>query len=227
MKRITLFLMITIIASALAAKEIHSNNGMQEWYPGSIVLKEGETLEGEIKYDLRADAVHLRVNQVIRTFVANQITGFNITQVDVEGKRFFISMPFEATGGYKRPKLFEVIYINEVSLLGREEDAYSTWTTLDPSIDLANSRRRVGRRYSSRYATSNYDYFLSDNKGGITIMKRGVKGVTRAFDNYHKELKTYIRRNKLNIKSVYDMAKIVDYYNSIEKDELLPDKEKH
>lgn len=227
MKRITLFFLITVIASALCASEIESRGGMQEWYPGSIVLKEGETLEGEIKYDLRSDAVHLRVNQLIRTFVANQITGFNITQVDVEGKRFFISMPFEVNGGYKRPKLFEVIYINEVSLLGREEDAYSTWTTLDPTVDLTMIRRRAGRRYSSRYATSNYDYFLSDNKGGITLMKRGVKGVTRSFDDHHKELKTYIRRNKLNIKSVYDMAKIVDYYNNIEKEVVPADKEEH
>lgn len=184
----------------------------QDWCSGSIVLNNGTSIEGELKYDLEAEAVHLKLDGTIRTFVANQIVGFNFLQPEVDRKRYFITLPFEAKGGYKRPKLFEVAYTNEVSLLVREENPYSTWTTMDPSQDLDPVRRYVRRR-----TLLEFDYYLSDKEGNVTMIKnKGAKAVTRSFDNHHKRLKDYIKSEKLKVKQLNDLVKLVHYYNVIE-----------
>ena len=181
----------------------------QAWHTGELTLNDGITLEGKIKYDLETDALHLNSGGNTRTYVANQIEKFHIYQRDIKRQREFISIPFETKAGYKRPKFFEIVYQNATSLLVREVNSFSNQTRVNP---LAT--HGVGRLHRVRVGVVNYDYFLVDNQGNLKLVDKGVKGVARSFENHQKELKSFIRANKLRVKEIDDMIKLVTFYNT-------------
>ncbi|MFY0594278.1 hypothetical protein [Roseivirga sp.] len=182
----------------------------QLWHEGEIVLNDGKAINGKIKYDLAADAVHFDLDGAIRTFVANQIKQFVFFQESIKGKRYFVTIPFAERGNYKRPKLFEIFYSNGTSLLAREEEILSNWTIKDPqSVDGLSRIRRAGRNYG-------YDYFLAGQDGELRKVGNGVKGVVRSFHGHHKKLRTFIKSKKLNVKETWGMVSLVEYYNTLD-----------
>ncbi|WP_141719742.1 hypothetical protein [Roseivirga misakiensis] len=182
----------------------------QVWHEGEIFLKDGERITGRIKYDLTADAVHFDLKGATRTFVANQIQQFFFFQEANKTKRYFITLPFAERGNYKRPKLFEIFYSGDVSLLAREEAIFSNWSIRDPEgVGGVRPVRTAGSR-------TNYDFFLIDKKGEVQMIGKGVKKVVRSFKGHHKQLRTFIKSNKLDVKNAWGMINLVEYYNTLE-----------
>ena len=82
----------------------------ESWHRGDLVLSDGNILEGSIKYDLEADAIQLNYDNKILTYAANQLKQFRVFQEDIREYRVFYSIPYVTEYGYKRPKLFELIF---------------------------------------------------------------------------------------------------------------------
>ena len=161
MKKIIVFSLVLASLSEISAQDTWSilEHPSQVWHTGQVLLNDGGLVKGLIKYDLASDAVHFDLDGTTRTYVANQITRFSFFQLSIKANRHFIALPFSEKGDYKRPKLFEIIYEAETSLLAREETLYSNWTKLDP--DGIDGIKRT------RFNGYNYDYFLVEQNEEI------------------------------------------------------------
>lgn len=187
----------------------------ETWHVGSVTLVDGSRLEGNIKYDLAVDALQVQVGKKTLTYSANQIRQFKIFQEDIQLSRVFFSMPFVTETGYRRPKLFEVLFDGRTGLLTREFIGLSTRRIDNPYF-------RGGYRYD-RLRTRNvrvkylaYKFYLVSSDGKIELLGDTKKDVVSAFRKNQGELKRFIKSNKLKMNEVEDMTAIVKHYNDIE-----------
>ena len=100
------------------------------WHEGKIVLLEGDTLRGSVKYDLQQDLVQYGVaNQRTTAFSARKVLFFEIFDNSVRSYRQFFALPFTTTSGYKAPVFFELLEEGKMTLLSRESVEYRTYNS--------------------------------------------------------------------------------------------------
>lgn len=185
------------------------------WHAGSVTLTDGTKLEGNLKYDLPIDALQIIVEEKTLTYPANKIRQFKFFQEDIELNRVFYSMPYVTETGYRRPKLFEVLFNGRTGLLTRESIAVSTRRMDDPYFRGGYRYNPLrGRSVQVRYL--DYKFYLISSDGKIVLLGDSKKDVIAAFKKNHSDLRKYIKSNKLKIGVVEDMTDLVKYYNELE-----------
>ena len=173
------------------------------WHEGKIVLVEGDTLRGSVKYDLQQDLVQYGVaNERTTAFSARKVLYFEIFDNSVRRYRQFFSLPFTATSGYKAPVFFELLEEGKMTLLSRESIEYRTY----------NSPYYMGS-YSRLVLVHKY-YFL-DDKGEISEFNGNKNDLLHMMKNKGDEVEKYIKANKLRHDDKNDFTRIVAYYNSL------------
>jgi hypothetical protein len=173
------------------------------WHEGRIVLLEGDTLRGSIKYDLQQDLVQYGVaNQRTTAFSARKVLFFEIFDTSVRKYRQFFALPFSTTSGYKAPVFFELLEEGKMTLLSRESVEYRTY----------NSPYYMGS-YSRLVLV--YKYFFLDENGNITEFTGNKNDLLNLMNKKADEVEKYIKANKLRYDDKYDFARIVAYYNSL------------
>ena len=173
------------------------------WHDGRIVLLEGDTLRGSIKYDLQQDLVQYGVaNQRTAAFSARKVLFFEIFDTSVRRYRQFFALPFSTTSGYKAPVFFELLEEGKMTLLSRESVEYRTY----------NSPYYMGS-YSRLVLV--YKYFFLDENGNITEFTGNKNDLLNLMNKKADEVEKYIKANKLRYDDKYDFARIVAYYNSL------------
>ncbi|QHT67064.1 hypothetical protein GXP67_10595 [Rhodocytophaga rosea] len=175
------------------------------WYKGTLVLAEGDTLDGDIHYELQSDLVQINTDNTIKTYSARQIWSFQVYDPDMMTDRRFFALPYAVESSYKVPMLFELLTEGNVSLLAREKlvteniPQYSYWSS---------------SRYYTRTRLSN-DFFFGFENGRI----RRYDGSKRDFFYLIKEksgdVKKFVSENRLRYSDKYDLIQIINYYNSI------------
>ena len=173
------------------------------WHEGKIVLVEGDTLRGSVKYDLQQDLVQYGVaNERTTAFSARKVLFFEIFDNSVRRYRQFFSLPFTTTSGYKAPVFFELLEEGKMTLLSRESVEYRTY----------NSPYYMGS-YSRLVLVHKY-YFL-DDKGEIAEFVGNKNDLLHMMKNKSDEVEKYIKANKLRHDDKNDFTRIVAYYNSL------------
>ena len=173
------------------------------WHEGKIILLEGDTLRGSIKYDLQQDLVQYGiVDQRTTAYSARKVLFFEIFDTSVRRYRQFFALPFTTTAGYKAPVFFELLEEGKMTLLSRESVEYRTYSS--PYYMGSYSRLVLVYRY----------YFL-DEKGNISEFSGNKNDLLDLMDKKSEEVEKYIKANKLRYDDKYDFAKIVAYYNSL------------
>lgn len=189
------------------------------FHKGAVFLNDGTTQLGEIKYDLGADAIVVQLpdEKGISTYNANQFKSFRILPFGSELPRVFYTLPFRGENGYRRPKIFEAILDGETSLIGREyiivksrpvNTGFNRRSLYDPFYDP------FGNLYTTKYLS--YELYIVDQEGGIKLLGNRRKDVIHAFEDHHGELRRYIKKEKLRMDRLEDVAQLVDYYNSLD-----------
>ena len=79
------------------------------WHDGKIVLDSGDTLRGNVKYDLQSDLIQLQQDNRLESFSARKVLYFEIFDATVKRYRLFYSLPYSSAGQYKAPVFFELI----------------------------------------------------------------------------------------------------------------------
>src|SRR6187551_1468863 len=80
------------------------------WHDGKIVLAEGDTLKGLVKYDLEQDLVQYSLDEKrIEAFTAKRILFFEIFDTSVHKYRPFYSLPYNTSAGYSTAVFFELL----------------------------------------------------------------------------------------------------------------------
>ncbi len=173
------------------------------WHDGKIVLLEGDTLRGSIKYDLQQDLVQYNeANQQTTAFSARKVLFFEIFDTSVRKYRQFFALPFSTVSTYKAPVFFELLEEGKMTLLARESIEYRTY----------NSPYYIGS-YSRLVLV--YKYFFLDENGDIFEFTGNKNDLLNLMNKKSEEVEKYIKANKLRYDEKYDFAKIIAYYNSL------------
>ena len=156
------------------------------WHEGKIILLEGDTLKGNIKYDLQQDLVQYGIaDQRTTAFSARKVLFFEIFDTSVRKYRQFFALPFTTTAGYKAPVFFELLEEGKMTLLSRESVEYRTYSS--PYYMGSYSRLVLVYRY----------YFL-DEKGNISEFTGNKNDLLNLMNKKSDEVEKYIKANKLS-----------------------------
>jgi hypothetical protein len=175
-------------------------------HDGELVLLNGDTLKGQIKYNLENDLIQLVINETVQTYSARKILYFSIYDKTVDMFRNFYSIPFEVQPNYKIPILFEVLYEGKLSLLARE--AIVTETVPQYSYMYRSSVNMTRTKLD-------YEYYFLDEKGRFTKFNNKKFELYEAMKRKEPQIKQYIKKNKLKVDSRRDLVRIVAYYNAL------------
>lgn len=208
--------LILLMCGNLSAQRLRFQFPSEMWHLGELTLKDGNQLEGTIKYDLQADVIQLRTDERIRTFAASQIEQFRIFQEDIGQYRTFYSISFMNDNGYKRPKLFELVFEGNTSLLAREFISITTRTARNPYFNGTNRFfDPYGGVRSNRVRFLDHNLYLVNSKGQISLLTTNRKDVIYSFEEKHSELKKFIKQQRLKMDKIEDVISLVQHYNQL------------
>ena len=174
----------------------------EQWHDGKVVLDDGDTIRGSIKYDLQ-DLLQMRHQNRMESFSARKVLLFEIFDQGYKRYRTFYSLPYSASGGYKSPVFFEVLTEGKITVLSREKLEYRTYSA---------SPFMYGG-YSNRLILVNI-YFLLREDGNIVDFAGRRNDWLDLMGNRANEVHDYAKDNKLDFDRKYDLKRIIDYYNS-------------
>ncbi|MBL7875532.1 MAG: hypothetical protein JNL53_07690 [Cyclobacteriaceae bacterium] len=178
---------------------------MDLWHTGKTVLDSGDTLRGNLKYDLKNDILQVDLNNKMESYTARKVLFFEIFDETVKKYRLFYSLPYSTAGQYKAPIFFELLVEGKLTVLCRESFEYRT--TSSPLYYYGTY---------SRIVLINKYYLLKEN--GDIIEFQGKKNDW--FDQMQSkksEVAKYAKTNRLDMDEKYDLARVIDYYNSLYK----------
>ena len=186
------------------------------WHPGEVKFQNGNNVSGTLKYDLERDVIQIRVGDRIETYSAQSVSFFEFYQPTLKIKRRFYSLPYINNSGKKIPRFFEVAHEGKMTLLAREYIATST---------SSNYRNNYSRRYSY-YPTAGtnlgnsrrylgYELFFLTENGRIIEYSGKKKELLFILKNKGAEIKNYIKKERLKVDHVKDVAKLTAHYNSL------------
>ncbi|GHM98677.1 hypothetical protein WSM22_01670 [Cytophagales bacterium WSM2-2] len=171
------------------------------WHDGKVVLETGDTIRGNIKYDLQ-DMLQVKHDNRLESFSARKAVFYEIFDAVYKRYRHFYSLPFAVTGAYKTPTFFEVLTEGKITVLSRERIEYRTYSS--PFFYGG---------YSSRMVLVNMFYLLKEN-GNIEEFAGKKNDWYDLMKNRENDVREYVRENKLDFDRKYQLKQIIDYYNS-------------
>jgi hypothetical protein len=206
MKRVVALLFLTTVTVGAYAQQwsLGRQWPMELWHDGKIVLLDGDTLKGKVKYDLQQDAVQYNTSdQRIEAFSARKVLFFEIFDVTVNKYRQFFALPYSANSSYRVPTFFELLEEGKMTLLAREALEYRTTSN---SSYYGGTYTRVELVYT---------YFFLDESGDIKQFIGNKNDLLDLMGNKAEAVEKYMKANRLNHDDKYDFAKIITYYNSL------------
>lgn len=173
------------------------------WHDGKIVLENGDTLKGKVKYNMQTDLVQLDINDQYTSYTARKILSFEIYDKTVRRYRNMYSLPYATSGEYKAPVFFELLEEGKITLLCREALEYRTYSS--------------SFYYYSNYTrlTVVYKYFLLKENGDIVPFNGRKNDWMDLMDDRKEEVQKFVRSNRLDFDEKYDLSRIIAYYNSL------------
>lgn len=200
MRRKVICFLLCLIATATASAQEWP---FEYWHEGKVVLVTGDTLRGNVKYDLQQDLVQYeQSNTKPAVFTARKVLFFEIFDRTVNRYRTFYALPFQATQGYKTSIFFELLEEGKMTLLAREGLEYRTYSS---AYYFGSYSRQV----------LVYKYFFLEENGDIVEFQGNKSDLLSMMGNKSETVEKYIRSNRLKVEEKYDLAKIVAYYNSL------------
>lgn len=162
-----------------------------DWYPGSLVLKSGKVLRGQISVNYEHDVVLFRLGHEDMVYPAHKVRSFSITDAQAEAKRSFISLQI-SIGAATTFRFYEIILEGKMSVLRRQRVVW----------------------YSVHLDEDTFDYFVHNGRDvtPMQIFKRKVlPGMLRASET---QLATYVREQHLSKHRLPHLIRIINQYNT-------------
>lgn len=194
---------LLLIMVCIAAPSWGQQFAFEFWHTGRAVLDTGDTLRGNIKYELQSDILQVQANKKLESFTARKVLFFEIFDETVKRYRNFYSLPFSQAGQYKAPVFFELLEEGKLTVLCRESLEYRTTS-------------------SSFYYYGNYTrlvlinkYFILKENGDIEEFNGKKHDWYDLMRNKANEVESYVKTNRLDFDEKYELSRIVAYYNSL------------
>ena len=205
-----LLLLVFFISNYNFAQEFPSDI----WHKGLLVTNSGDTIEGDLKYDFESQSIQLDDGETIKAFNVNNLFFFEIYDKTIRDYRQFYSLMYEVGYEYSVPILFEMVIEGKISLLLRERIVAETNQSYFPSYYAYG----IMPSFSNNYGYINkvkYDYFFLTDDGKIHRFKGKKKEILALMQDKYSVMKEYISKNKISLKKMSDIARLVNYYNII------------
>lgn len=201
-----MYCLVTCCILLFTPVDAQRNAWRDNWYRGTLVLTTGDTLSGDIHFELDNDLVQISLSETVKTYSARQIWSYQIYDPNLMADRQFYALEYQVEPNYKVPVLFELLAVGEVNLLAREKLV----TENVPQYDYWGN----SRYYYTRNRLS-HDFYFGFPNGKI----RKYGGTKRDFYYLIKdntgEMKKFIRENRLRYNDMYDLIQMINYYNSL------------
>ncbi|MCV9386233.1 hypothetical protein [Reichenbachiella ulvae] len=176
------------------------------WHKGWAVTMDGDTLRGDIKYDMEVNTIQILSDDKVYTYNSKKVMYVEFFDSLLKSYRQFYSIPYNVTGDFRAPILFEVLYEGPTTLLAREKIVLET----DP---YSQSYYYTGPGTTRERLSLTFFFAFKD---GSIERYSGKKGELYAIlDDHPGQLKDYIKKNKLDVNEVRDLVRIMAFYNSI------------
>ena len=199
--RLSFFLTFIFLSSGAYAQKFP----FEYWHEGKIVLETGDTLRGNVKYDLQSDLLEFEKSNKLESFTARKVLFFQIFDKTVTSYRSFYSLPYTVSGGYRAPVFFELLTEGKMTLLCREV------------VELRSYPSSFYYYGSSSRQVLVYHYFILKDNGTIEPFGGKKSDLLNMMGNYGDTVEAYMKKNKLKVDEKYHLAGIVEYYNSLYK----------
>ena len=176
----------------------------ERWYEGYLVTTNGDTLRGELSYNMVTNMVKVRQRDQMRVFSSFQTFHYKLyDEVDRRWRRFF-SIPYSLKNDHPTPVLFELLSEGKLSLLARER-----WKNTLKNDHLQRSR------YLKK------DYFFIDRLGAIEYTQGRRGHLLHLMSDHEDNLRRYIRTNFIDLNQERSLQMVTTYYNKLVFDEEL------
>lgn len=197
--RLTYIFLLVLIATASRGQQ--GVWPFEFWHEGKIVLNEGDTLRGMVKYDMQQDLVQYSIrDSKPEAYTARKVMFFEIFDATANRYRRFFSLPYSTTPGYKSMIFFELLEEGKMTLLAREYLEYRNQN----SMYLSYARLVLTYKY----------FFLKEN-GDIEEFKGSKSDLLDLMGRNGEDVDKYIRKHRLRYDDKDDLVRIIDYYNSL------------
>jgi hypothetical protein len=197
--RLYLFLFLICSSAALHAQQFP----FEVWHEGKMVLDDGDTLRGTIKYDLQNDLIQFQKDEKLESYSARKVLYFEIFDVTIKRYRNFFSLPYTTAGQYKAPVFFELLVEGKLTVLCREAVELRTYSS--PFYYYGTYTRQV---------LVNKYFILKDN-GSIEEFISKRNDWYQLMGNKSDEVQRYAKTNKLDLDEKYELVQVLNYYNSL------------
>lgn len=173
------------------------------WHDGKIVLDDGDTLKGNVKYDMQNDLLQLQQGDKLGSYSARKVLYFEIFDATIKRYRTFYSLPYATGGQYKAPVFFELLVEGKLTVLSREAVELRTYSS--PFYYYGTYTRQVlVNKYFILKENGTIEEFLSKRNDWYDLMNSKAD-----------EVRKYAKTNKLDVDNKYELAQIITYYNSL------------
>lgn len=190
---------------------VYVNN---EWQKGEIVLFTGtKVVNCPIKLDLKTHHVAILVNNrewLIRDVEVDYFTWNNIKTNQPEKFENANNFNLDAS---RVPGFFMVANQGKVKLLGK----YNL-------VEIDSFNPTAPQLGSSVSYTKSIDFYCDDSESTM-ILDKTKKGILLAFKDMSSDMEDYMKKNKLKVRKVEDLAKAFSFYNS-QMDSLAAEEDK-
>ncbi len=210
-------LIVTLLLISSAFQVEGQNFPSQQWHPGVVHLNNDSYVVGEVKYDLDHDAVQVNINGTTKTYSSQQVASFKIRPKRQKNFRHFFTLPYENKTGHKTPRFFEVVVEGRSTLLAREYVA-----TVSARNNTLRQTRRIGLNNPSNRNLGGgtrtilaHRLYIVNLDGKIHKLTGRKKDLFYVLEGHNEDLKSFIKKERIRLDKINDMARLVGHYNSI------------
>ena len=204
MKKLSLIFFLSILINYTSFAQRFAEN---YWHPGKVFIEGGDTLSGDLKFDLQNEIVQVNSQIGLQTLTARKVLNFQFYDSFEQKDRYYYALPYAKVSSYQTPIFFELLIQGEaVTLLTRESLVTQTYVNTNPYSFYP----RIP--FTNTYLKNDF-YFLYKS-GKIKHFDCSKKGLLYLLNYREKDIKEYLKNNRVRYDSKQDMIGIIDYYNS-------------
>lgn len=171
---------------------------LQNWTKGNVKFADANPINNvELKLDLLENVLVTRGKNDLENVFSSKVVEFTL---DDSGKQRLFRTGFVKSNNQAIPSYLEVLYDGKTKLLVREVKTVIESTGYNITIVTKN-------------INSSLEYYISKANGPVNLIKLNDKSILTVLDK--PELAKYIKDNKLNLKEIGDVLRLLQYYDTL------------
>ncbi|MBX2842231.1 MAG: hypothetical protein KTR26_10690 [Flammeovirgaceae bacterium] len=203
MKFLTLLLGVMVVC-AIQLLATEKNHYDSDFFFGTVYLKNGKVIHGEIKHELNPAIIVLKRQNITQAFTPQLVNYFQYVDEENDKIKTFISLYKETKdSGYFRRIFFEVLVPGQLNLLKTSK------RIINPESNKSMRYKKSREKYVFLHK-----YFILSNKKLLNI-KDFEKEMKSVLGEDLFAVQEFIKEKDLNLNGETAYIQVLNYYNQI------------